>query len=235
MNQIYNVIMLKVDIHTHSIASGHGTTDRLMDMADEAVSRGLKILGVSEHGPKTLGSASLSYFMGLKQLPRSKGSLIIRYGAECNILDVNGSLDLPDHVLSRLDYVIASIHPQNIRSLCEADALRAYEGAMKNPYVRFIGHPDDERYPVNYEVFILKCMENECVPELNEVSLAPGSYRKGGLKNAREMLKYCLKYSYPILVSSDSHGRKNIGSTPCCDELLKELAFPENLIINNLI
>ena len=227
--------MLKVDIHTHSIASGHGTTDRVIDMADEAASRGLKLLGISEHGPGTLGAASVSYFLGTKQLPRSRGALLLRYGAECNIMDVNGRLDLPDHVLSRLDYVIASIHPQNLRSLCEADALRAYEGAMKNPYVRFIGHPDDDRYPLDYEVFVLKCIENECVPELNEVSLAPGSYRKGGPENARKLLKMCLKYSYPILVSSDSHGRKNIGSTPCCDELLKELAFPEDLIINNLI
>ena len=227
--------MLKVDIHTHSIASGHGTTDRLIDMADEAASRGLKILGISEHGPKTLGSATPSYFLGTKQLPRSRGSLILRYGAECNILNIDGRLDLPDHILSRLDYVIASIHPQNIRSLCQSDAMRAYEGAMRNPYVSFIGHPDDDRYPLNYEVFILKCMENECIPELNEVSLAPGSYKKGGLKNARKMLEYCLKYSYPVLISSDSHGRTNIGQTPCCDALLKELSFPENLIFNNLI
>ena len=227
--------MLKVDIHTHSIASGHGTTDRLLDMANEAKSRGLKLLGISEHGPGTLGAASVSYFMGIKQLPRSHGSLLLRYGAECNIMDVNGRLDLPDNVLSGLDYVIASIHPQNIRSLCRADAMRAYEGAMRNPWVRFIGHPDDERYPLDYEVFVQKCLENECVPELNEISLSPGSYRKGGARNAREMLKMCLRYSCPILVSSDSHGRENIGETPCCDSLLRELSFPDELILNKLI
>lgn len=227
--------MLKTDLHTHSIASGHGTLDRVSDMANEAISRGMKILGISEHGPGTLGSASVSYFMGTKQFPRSKSSLTLRYGAECNIMDLNGSLDLPDYVLEKLDYVIASIHPQNIKPLCEADAMRAYEGAMRNPYVRFIGHPDDDRYPLDYEVFVLKCIENECVPELNEVSLSPGSYRKGGYKNARKMLEVCLKYSCPVLVSSDSHGRKGIGDVPFCEELLKELSFPEKLIINNLI
>ena len=32
------------------------------------------------------------------------------YGAEVNILDENGSLDLEDSILAHLDYVIASIH-----------------------------------------------------------------------------------------------------------------------------
>lgn len=227
--------MIKVDIHTHSIASGHGTLDRISDMAAEASLRGMSILGFSEHGPKTLGSATLSYFCGLKQLEREKDGVMLRYGAECNILDTNGTLDLPDYILEGLDYVIASIHPQNIKELCKNDAMRAYAGAMKNPYVRFIGHPDDDRYPLDYEAFVHQCLENECLPELNEISLSPNSYRKGGRRNATELLKQCMALSCPILISSDSHGKAGIGLVPEAEKLLEELSFPENLIINNLI
>ncbi len=39
------------DIHTHSIASGHGTTCTISDMAKAASQKGLKLLG--NHRPRT--------------------------------------------------------------------------------------------------------------------------------------------------------------------------------------
>ncbi len=38
------------DIHTHSIASGHGTTCTISDMAKAASRKGLKLLGITDHG-----------------------------------------------------------------------------------------------------------------------------------------------------------------------------------------
>ena len=37
------------DIHTHSIASGHGTTCTISDMAKAASQKGLKLLGITSH------------------------------------------------------------------------------------------------------------------------------------------------------------------------------------------
>ena len=53
------------DIHTHSIASGHGTSCTISDMAKEASRKGLKLLGISDHGPGTLASGTSSYFRSL--------------------------------------------------------------------------------------------------------------------------------------------------------------------------
>ena len=36
------------DIHTHSIASGHGTTCTISDMAKAASRKGLKLLGITD-------------------------------------------------------------------------------------------------------------------------------------------------------------------------------------------
>ena len=44
------------DIHTHSIASGHGTTCTISDMAKAASQKGLKLLGITDHGPATLAA-----------------------------------------------------------------------------------------------------------------------------------------------------------------------------------
>ncbi len=225
--------MLRVDLHTHSIAGGHGTLDRLSDMAAEAAKRGLSLLGISDHGPATPGGATLSYFRGLKLLPRSSGALLLRYGAEANIIDEDGHLDLPDDVLGKLDYVIAAIHPGIFRFNREEEVMRAYLGAMKNPFVTFIAHPDDARFPVHYSLFVQRCLEYRCVPELNEVSLSPLSYRKGGRKNAVKLLTQCRRQHCPILLSSDSHGREGIGLVPHASALLAELSFPEELVLNN--
>ena len=58
------------DLHTHTISSGHGSTDTLTDLAKTAAQRGLKSLGISDHGPATAGSADESYFRNLALAPR---------------------------------------------------------------------------------------------------------------------------------------------------------------------
>ncbi len=50
------------DIHTHSIASGHGTSCTISDMAKAASKKGLKLLGITDHGPGTLAAGTSSYF-----------------------------------------------------------------------------------------------------------------------------------------------------------------------------
>lgn len=96
------------DIHTHSIASGHGTCATMTDMAKAANAAGLKMLGISDHGPKTLGGGRISYFRSLAFAQPKRLGVRMLYGAEVNILDQEGKLDLDDEILESLDYVIAS-------------------------------------------------------------------------------------------------------------------------------
>ena len=97
------------DIHTHSIASGHGTTCTISDMAKAASKKGLKLLGISDHGPGTLASGTSSYFRSLPFYPRKRFGIDILYGVELNILDSAGHTDLSDELLNNLDYAIISI------------------------------------------------------------------------------------------------------------------------------
>lgn len=50
------------DMHTHSIASGHGTSCTISEMAKAASAKGLKLLGITDHGPATLAAGTPSYF-----------------------------------------------------------------------------------------------------------------------------------------------------------------------------
>ena len=46
---------VKLDVHTHTIASGHATTATITDMAKSAAANNLTLLGISDHGPATFG------------------------------------------------------------------------------------------------------------------------------------------------------------------------------------
>ena len=221
-----------IDLHTHSISSGHGSTDTINDMAKAASERGIQILGISEHGPATAGSVKPNYFRSLKLAARNRFGVRMLYGAEVNIITPSGILDLDDDVLECLDYALVSIHPPTLTPYEHRDLTHAYINAMEHPKVRFLGHIDDARFPVDFERLLAIAKEKEVYPEINNGSLMPDAYRKGGQENCRKILSICKQMNLPVLLSSDSHGVKNIGNMEYIYPLLKECDFPKHLIIN---
>lgn len=219
-----------IDLHTHTRASGHATTDSITDLAREASQRGIHVLGISDHGPASPGSAGLSYFRSLFLCERSRFGIELRYGAEVNILNVNGDLDLPDDILKQLDYCIISTHRPIYTSGSAAENTKAYIHAMKHPKVRIIGHCDDSRFPVDYPELVKAALEYEVYPEINNVSLQPESYRKDCRTNCIRLLEACQQFGCPVILSSDSHGKKHVGDVTESIKLIRELKFPEKLI-----
>ncbi len=223
---------LSEDWHIHSIASGHGTLDSVTDIAREAAKRGMKLIGISDHGPATLGGTALSYFRNLPLCEPRRFGVEIRYGAEANILNGNGTLDIPDEILEKLDYCIVSMHRPIYKSGTVPENTNAHIRAMAHPKVKIIGHCDDGRFPVDYDELVRASVTLGVTPELNNVSLSPDSYRLDCRANATRLLEACAKYNCPILLSSDSHGRKHIGEVAYAMELIKEIGFPLTLIKN---
>jgi len=219
-----------IDLHTHSRSSGHATQDSVTDLAREAALRNIQILGISDHGPASMGSAGLSYFRSLFLCERSRFGIDLRYGAEANILDTSGTLDIPDDILKRLDYCIISTHRPIYTSGSAAENTQAYIRAMKHPKVRIIGHCDDSRFPVDYPELVQAALEYDVLPEINNVSLTPGSYRKNCRANCIRLLEACETYSCPVILSSDSHGKEHVGEVTECIRLIREVDFPEKLI-----
>ena len=224
---------LLMDLHTHSISSGHGSTDTITDMAKAAAKKGIQILGISEHGPATAGSVKPSYFRNLKLASKTRFGVQILYGAEVNIVTPSGNLDLEDDILSGLDYALVSIHPPTLTPYEHKDLTFAYANAMKHPKVCFLGHIDDARFPVDFERLLAIAKEKGVYPEINNGSLMPDAYRKGGQENCRKILEICKKIDLPVLLSSDSHGVKNLGNIEYVIPLLEESNFPRHLIINH--
>jgi putative hydrolase len=223
------------DLHTHSIASGHGTNCTISDMAKQAAAKGLRLLGITDHGPATLAAGTVSYFRSLPFSPRKRFGIEVLYGIELNILDTEGHVDLEDELLSRLDYAIASMHSQNYAPGSRAENTQAFLNVMKHPQVKILGHCDNPAYPVDYDAIVACAKEHQVLLEINEASLAPYGYRGDTTANNRELLRCCEKYQAPILLSSDSHGTAHIGDFTCASEFVHQAMFPEALILNNQI
>lgn len=227
-----NPYQITFDPHIHSIASGHGSFDTVTAIAKAASIKGLQMIGITEHGPAIPGACKSSYFRGLLLAPRQRFGVNICYGAEANILDEVGTLDLGNDVLKQLDYTIASLHTKCLRPGSLAYNTAAYVEAMKNPYVHIIGHPDDVAFPVDYDKLVSEAVNHHVLLEINNASLSPNGYRGDVRQNVLALLMYCKKYKHPVILSSDSHGKGHVGDVQYALSVLEACDFPAELVLN---
>lgn len=220
-----------LDAHTHTIASGHAYST-IMENAAYAAEAGLELLGITDHAPAMAGGTQPSYFLNFSTIPREISGVEIYMGAELNIMDYDGNIDLDEFYLQRMDYAIASLHPPCIPFGTMEENTNAVLKAMENPYVKILGHPGDPRYPIDCKAIVDKAVETETLIEINDASLIPNGFRKGSEVYIGEILKLCQKKNFPVILASDAHFATHIGKFDNALRLINEAGFPEELIIN---
>lgn len=169
---------------------------------------------------------------------RRRFGILMLYGVELNILNEKGDVDLEDSLISSLDYAFISIHRPSFKiahAIDKKTCTNAYINAMKHPGVRFLGHPDDGYFPVDYDKLLSACMKYQVYPEINNASLKPDAYRTEGFENSLKILSICKRLNLPVLLSSDSHGKEHVGDMKYIFPLLEQCHFPPELIINGNI
>ena len=218
------------DVHMHSLLSGHafGT---VRELAFEAAARGMKLIGVTEHGPGIPGTCDVIYFRNIIDAPRCLYGVEMLYGSEVNVLN-SGNVDLDRRHLDCLDYAVAGIH-----GLCYEDV-----GIVKNtdnviscmadPKVRFISHPDADTYPMDYKALVEGAKQYNVALELNNSSIRKPALRPGCLENYGKMLPLCMEYGVNIIVNSDAHDPGAVGDFTLAAALLEKLEMDESLILN---
>ena len=103
---------------------------------------------------------------------------------------------------------------------------------MADPKIRFISHPDDSRYPLDYRALVQAAKEYGVALEVNNSSLSPISFRPGCLENYRCMLPLCMEFGVPVIVDSDAHDPAAVGDCRLAIQLLEDIGFDEYLILN---
>ena len=165
---------LKGDLHAHTRATDGRNS--LPEMAEAARLRGLRYFAITDHSrrltmAKGLDSARLLQQMeDIDQLNATLSGITILKGIEVDILE-DGSLDLPDEVLGRLDLVVGAVHSRfNLSNRRQTERIMK---AMDHPHFSILAHPSGrligrrEPYDVDMLRIIRKARERRCFLEIN--------------------------------------------------------------------
>ncbi len=140
---------MQADLHMHTNWSDGKLGIR--EMAEAARERGRKYIVITDHSQYSTIANGLSVERIMEQQEKVRrvdealgGSIRVFHGVEMDIR-TDGTLDYPDEVLEKLDFVIASLH-FGLRQPRDQVTARLLN-AIKNPHVDLIGHPRGQLIP----------------------------------------------------------------------------------------
>ncbi|WP_099205279.1 phosphatase [Scatolibacter rhodanostii] len=227
---MYNII---ADLHTHTIASTHAYST-IAEMAVSARDKGLYALAITDHASPMPGGPGPWYFSNLRSsVPLFYKDVLILAGIEADVIDFEGHLDLEPIDEERLDWVVASIHDVGFPGLENPDfdkCTALWLGVAKNPAVNVIGHSGSPKFAYDYEKVIPAFGANGKLVEINSHSF---DVRADNIKNCRQIALTCKKYGVSIVVDSDAHFETQIADFHPALQMLEEISFPEELIVNS--
>lgn len=217
--------------HNHTTRSD-GTAS-LEEMVVAAKNLGYKYIGISDHSQSAFYASGLKTDSLLEQeheireLQDKHPEIRVFWGIESDIL-ADGSLDYPDSVLKKFDFVIASVHSRfQMDKEAMTDRLLS---AIRNPYTRFLGHATGrillgrKGYDLHMEKIISEAAKYDVAIELNaSVSRLDIDWRWGG-----ELRKSRTKIS----VNPDAHATSELEDTRYGVAMARKSLVPVSQIIN---
>jgi DNA polymerase (family 10) len=166
---------IKGVFHNHTTLSDGMNT--LEEMVQQAESLGWSYLGFADHSKSSVQANGLNEERVLKMIEQvqlfnesGNSSVTAFSGIECDILK-DGTLDLDESVLGRLDYVVASVHSSF--SQPEEEMTQRVIRAIESPFVTMLGHPSGrlllrrEGYQINIPKVIDAAIANKVIIEIN--------------------------------------------------------------------
>lgn len=162
------------DLHAHTTYSDGQAS--LEAMAEAAQAQGYDYLAITDHSPHIAVTQGLDadelaeQIDKIDELNASFDGFRLLKGVEVDILE-DGSLDLPDDILERLDLCVCSIHSHF--DLSQKEQTERVLRAMDNPNFTIWGHPTGRRInqrdaiDVDMERLMQAALERGCYLEIN--------------------------------------------------------------------
>ncbi len=220
---------IKTEVHTHTIASQHAYST-VYELVERCKQLGFSLLAITDHGPGLPeDGANHWHFSCLKLLPRKIDSLYLIRGAETNIMDLEGNVDLSEEILKRLDWVIASVHLPCITPGSIEENTHAYLKVIENPYIDAIGHSGTPEFAYDIDVVLKAAKEHNKVIEINNHTF---NMRKKSIENCHAIARRCAELGVKVALSTDAHSVYQLGNTEHCWNLATEVGIQESQIVN---
>lgn len=204
---------IKGDLHCHS--NWDGGMNSIEEMARMAITLGYEYIGISDHTKflrieKGLNEKQL--LLQRKEIDRlnsrfenQKLKFKVLQGCEANILN-DGSIDIKDEVLAKLDYVIAGVH-SNLKMPKEKMTERIIK-AMENPNVDIISHPMGrllqrrDEYQIDFDKILKTAKKTGTILEINS---SPERLDLND-QNVRKAKEEGVK----MIINTDSHHKEHL-------------------------
>jgi putative hydrolase len=228
--------MLKIDLHLHTIASGHAY-NTILEYVDQAKKLKMKMIGFADHGP-SLNSVLTNrwYFENQKRIPKIINGIRILKGIEANIINAHGDLDISDKIITEdLDYVIAYFHmPNEYKDLGVSQNTEVLIKTMKNGKVNIISHPFAEKaIRIDIEKISRAACFYNVLLEVNLGYISNSKFTTSAKENLKKMIAIVKKNRQKIIINSDAHSIWEMADDSILKKYNKEIGLDNTMIINN--
>jgi putative hydrolase len=224
---------LRGDCHLHSTWSDGGAP--IEAMARTAIALGHEYMVLTDHSPRLTIAHGLNRERLLRQLDdiaalnKTLAPFRILTGMEVDILE-DGSLDLDDDLLTRLDVVVASVHSK-LRSDRQAMTERMVI-AVASPHVDILGHCTGrligKRPPSVFDAdyVFAACKQFGTAVEIN--------CRPERLDPPRELLDLAIEHGCWFSIDTDAHATGQLEWQPHGCDRAAERKVPIDRVINTM-
>jgi len=172
---------IRGDLHCHS--SWDGGKNSIEEMARSAIDLGYGYIGISDHtkflrienglNGKQLLDQNVEIKKINEKLKKQKIEFTVLHGCECNILN-DGTVDIKDEVLEKLDYVIAGVH--STLKMGKREMMARIEKTMRNKNIDILAHPTGrivgqrDEYQIDFNKILQIAKETGTILEINSSS-----------------------------------------------------------------
>ncbi len=224
---------IRGDCHTHSTASDGSAPVR--DMAETAMALGHEWMVVTDHSARLTIAHGLNEERLTRQLDEIEAlnselaPFRVLTGMEVDIFE-DGSLDLSDEMLARLDLVVGSVHS---KLRLPADVMtRRMVTAIANPHTDVLGHLTNRklvgtgRPPSDFdpEIVFAACARFDTAVEIN--------CRPERQDPPEELLEIAVRWGCKIAIDSDAHATGQLEWQPYGADKAVRCGVPVEDIIN---
>lgn len=239
------------DYHTHSrYSDGRQSVEDIVRAAER---RGLKEVAVTDHGPDLLliGVKNADSYLQLKkelEELNDSGQYSVKalLGAEANILDLKGTLDIPDNIARQMDILIAGLHPYTWPTSCD-DGLKIWgqnslrhvskrqrekakiantkancEALYNNPRINVLAHPGLV-FAVDIQEVAHACIKNDVCFEINCAHEYP---------LISDIIE-AERSGVDFIVNSDAHYPASVGQLSYGEYIIKRLKLDPQRVANS--
>jgi DNA polymerase (family X) len=200
---------MRGDLHCHTRASDGRAS--LEEMAQAATDRGYEYVSINDHSKRVAIAHGLDERRLLAQLKEidelndKLEAISVLKSIEVDILE-DGTLDLPDRVLGKLDFTVCAVHYR--LGLSAKRQTERILRAMDNRYFTILAHPtgrlinERQPYAVNLQRILEGARERGCFVELNA--------HPNRLDLPDEACKLARDLGVGIAVSTDAHSVQDL-------------------------